>query len=244
VRRGSRRATPRNWRRVSLPAPATCSGMPVSWSAGISRWPMTWFRPHSRPRARHGASSGAWEKISAAAGCGRRWPISRSAASAARLRSGIGCRGLSAAWPRLLNSDQAVAYLRRMVINRCRSLLRRRSSAARGASRLPRRHSGAGQSGAIWPESSVFVAALRTLPPRQREALVLRYYGDLSESQAAAVMGISQGAVRTHTARALSALSAVLEAQDDDLVPLDTHHRTPADSGTPDWPDPDGHRYA
>jgi len=40
------------------------------------------------------------------------------------------------------------------------------------------------------------VTVLRTLPARQREALVLRYYGDLSEAPIAATMGISGGAVK------------------------------------------------
>jgi len=44
-------------------------------------------------------------------------------------------------------------------------------------------------------ERSAVVSALRTLPPRQREALVLRYYCDLSEAQIASTMGISRGAV-------------------------------------------------
>ena len=55
------------------------------------------------------------------------------------------------------------------------------------------------------------VSALRALPERQREALVLRYYGDLSEAQIASVMGISRGAVKSHTARAMAALRVVLE---------------------------------
>jgi RNA polymerase sigma factor (sigma-70 family) len=57
------------------------------------------------------------------------------------------------------------------------------------------------------------VTALRSLPPRQREALVLRYYGDLSEAQIALAMGISRGAVRSHTARAIASLRAVLEVE-------------------------------
>jgi RNA polymerase sigma factor (sigma-70 family) len=57
------------------------------------------------------------------------------------------------------------------------------------------------------------VTALRSLPPRQREALVLRYYGDLSEAQIALAMGISRGAVKSHTARAIASLRAVLEME-------------------------------
>ena len=49
------------------------------------------------------------------------------------------------------------------------------------------------------------------LPTRQREALVLRYYGDLSEAEIAHAMGISKGAVKSHTARGMAALRMVLE---------------------------------
>jgi len=49
------------------------------------------------------------------------------------------------------------------------------------------------------------------LPERQREAIVLRYYAGLSEGEIAAAMGISRGAVNSHTARGLSALRAALE---------------------------------
>jgi RNA polymerase sigma factor (sigma-70 family) len=62
-------------------------------------------------------------------------------------------------------------------------------------------------------ERTAVIAALRMLPPRQREVLVLRYYGDLSETQIAAAMGISAGAVKSHAARAMASLRAVLEKQ-------------------------------
>jgi len=61
------------------------------------------------------------------------------------------------------------------------------------------------------PEQATVVGALRSLPARQREALVLRYYGDLPEAQVAAAMGVSQGAVRRHLARATAALQMVVE---------------------------------
>jgi RNA polymerase sigma factor (sigma-70 family) len=62
-------------------------------------------------------------------------------------------------------------------------------------------------------ERSAVIAALRTLPPRQREALVLKYYAELPDAQIAAAMGISQGAVKSHTARALATLRVVLEME-------------------------------
>src|SRR5690606_16332012 len=60
-------------------------------------------------------------------------------------------------------------------------------------------------------ERSAVIEALRALPSRQREALVLRYYGDLSEAEIAHAMGISKGAVKSHTARGMAALRSVLE---------------------------------
>ena len=71
----------------------------------------------------------------------------------------------------------------------------------------------AAEQGALTLLERTAVMALRSLPPRQREALVLRYYGDLSEAQIAAAMGISRGAVRSHTARAIASLRAVLEME-------------------------------
>ena len=52
--------------------------------------------------------------------------------------------------------------------------------------------------------------ALRRLPERQREALMLRYYLDLSEAQIATTMGISRGTVKSATSRALAAIGRTL----------------------------------
>ena len=53
--------------------------------------------------------------------------------------------------------------------------------------------------------------ALRALPLRQREVLVLRYYVDLSEAEIADALGISRGAVKSHASRGMAALRAGLE---------------------------------
>ena len=55
------------------------------------------------------------------------------------------------------------------------------------------------------------MAALRRLPARQREALVLRFYLDLSAEEAAATMGISSSSVRSATHRALATLGRMLQ---------------------------------
>jgi RNA polymerase sigma-70 factor (sigma-E family) len=54
------------------------------------------------------------------------------------------------------------------------------------------------------------LAALGQLPPRRREAIVLRYWLDLSEREIAAAMGVSQGTVKSHVSRGLAALAQVL----------------------------------
>ena len=53
--------------------------------------------------------------------------------------------------------------------------------------------------------------ALRRLPDRQREALILRYFLDLPEPEIATAMGISQGTVKSTTSRALAALARQLK---------------------------------
>lgn len=55
-------------------------------------------------------------------------------------------------------------------------------------------------------------AALQALPDRQRQALVLRYWGDLGEADIANEMGISRGAVKSHTARGRDALREAFES--------------------------------
>jgi RNA polymerase sigma factor (sigma-70 family) len=62
----------------------------------------------------------------------------------------------------------------------------------------------------VGEEQRAAVAALRRLPPRQREALVLRYFADLPESEIAQAMGISRGTVKSTTARGLAALDRML----------------------------------
>ena len=114
-------------------------------------------------------------------------------------------------WRRLRDNDKALSYLRQSVVNRSRSVLRHRVVVDRNAPKPAPDMPSAEQGAIILFERSAVVTALRTLPPRQREALVLRFYGDLSEAQIAAAMGISKGAVKSHTARAMTALRGVLE---------------------------------
>jgi RNA polymerase sigma-70 factor (sigma-E family) len=116
-------------------------------------------------------------------------------------------------WRRLRDSDKALSYLRRSVVNRSRSVLRHRMVVDRNAPQPPPDMPSAEQGAITQMERSAVVDALRTLPLRQREALVLRFYADLSAGQIASIMGISTGAVKSHTARGMSTLRSVLESQ-------------------------------
>jgi RNA polymerase sigma-70 factor (sigma-E family) len=113
-------------------------------------------------------------------------------------------------WWRLRDTSKALPYLRRAVINRSRSVLRHRAVADRHLPLLAPQLPSAEDSALAGMERSSVPAALRALPPRQREVVVLRYYADLSEAQIAAAMGISKGAVKSHAARAKESLRALL----------------------------------
>jgi RNA polymerase sigma-70 factor (sigma-E family) len=115
------------------------------------------------------------------------------------------------AWRRLRDTEKALSYLRQSVVNRSRSVLRHRMVVDKNAPKPAPDMPSAEQGAISLLERSAVIAALRTLPPRQREALVLKYYGDLSEAQIATAMGISRGAVKSHTARGVAALRVVLE---------------------------------
>ena len=94
-------------------------------------------------------------------------------------------------WHALPDTDAALCYLRRSVVHSSRS----------AASAQP--------AGLPLPGSAV-VSALRALPVRQREILVLRYFADLPPAEVAAATGMSQAAVRSQAARAMSSLRAAL----------------------------------
>ena len=117
------------------------------------------------------------------------------------------------AWRRLRDTEKALSYLRQSVVNRSRSVLRHRMVVDKNAPKPAPDMPSAEQGALSLLERSAVIAALRKLPPRQREALVLKFYADLSEAQIATAMGISRGAVKSHTARGVAALRVVLELE-------------------------------
>jgi RNA polymerase sigma-70 factor (sigma-E family) len=118
---------------------------------------------------------------------------------------------LHGAWRRLRDTERALPYLHQCLVNRSRSVLRHHKVIGRNPANLAPGMPSAEREAPPLPELTV-VRALQALPPQQREALVLTYYGNLTQAQAASAMGISRSAVRGHAARAIEALRPRLRA--------------------------------
>lgn len=121
--------------------------------------------------------------------------------------------GLYRRWHQLDDHAKALPYVRTAVLNGCRSQLRARIRAERRAAAFAAEFDVAvsAEDGALLAEEHAEVlTALRKLPTRQREALVLKFYLDLDEPAVAAAMGISAGTVKSTTSRAITALGRLL----------------------------------
>lgn len=113
--------------------------------------------------------------------------------------------GLYRRWSALRDTASAPGYLRISVLNGCRLILRSRiRHDDRTVSELP--WESAEAAAIVGEEHRHLLLAIRALPARQREALVLRYYLDLSVAETAQSMGIRQSTVKSATSRALAAL--------------------------------------
>ena len=117
------------------------------------------------------------------------------------------------AWRRLRNTEKALSYLRQAIVNKSRSVLRHRKVVEMHPPKPAPDEQSAEHAALTLIERSAVTSALRSLPVRQREAVVLRYYGDFSEADIAKAMGISRGAVKSHTARAMASLKSILERE-------------------------------
>jgi RNA polymerase sigma-70 factor (sigma-E family) len=111
----------------------------------------------------------------------------------------------------ITDPEQALGYVRRAVVNTARSALRRQRVALAHRPVAMPHGAGADEAAIARLERDAVVRALKTLPKRQREAVVLRFYADASERQAAAAMGVSVGAVKGYTSRGLAALHEKLD---------------------------------
>ena len=118
-------------------------------------------------------------------------------------------------WSRVAEAESPAAYLRRMLTN---TYLSQRRPKARQLELLtdappePPRTSGPGTSHGAAEERMVLWPHVKSLPPRQRAVIVLRYYEDLSEAEIADALGCSRGTVKSTAHHALKVLRTVLVA--------------------------------
>ncbi|WP_286158458.1 SigE family RNA polymerase sigma factor [Streptomyces sp. CB03911] len=109
-----------------------------------------------------------------------------------------------AKWSRVRRSDDVAAYVRRIMVHQHIDRFRRRTAREWLTDRLP--HSPVADQSARVAEHGVLVAALAGLPARQRAAVVLCYFEDMTHAQVAAVLGTRTGTVRGQISRALARL--------------------------------------
>jgi len=108
-------------------------------------------------------------------------------------------------WARVNGRGDPTAYVRRVIVTTHTSWRRRMASTEQVMETLPE------PGGHVAPErDDELLRALRTLPPRMRTVVVLRFYEDLSEAQTAELMGCSVGTVKTQASRAMSRLRGLL----------------------------------
>ncbi len=125
------------------------------------------------------------------------------------------------AWPRLRDTGNAEAYARKTITNTAITWFRRKGwNAERTSETVPDRVD-AGHADGVADRAWV-QECLMKLPPRQRAAIVLRYYDDLTEAQTAAAMDCAVGTVKSQVAAGLTKLRALMgDAVDlDDLLPV------------------------
>jgi RNA polymerase sigma-70 factor (sigma-E family) len=123
-----------------------------------------------------------------------------------------------ASWGKVREPAAAAGYARVVLANTAASWFRRRSWRNElPSSALPELPTSAEPS-----DRPAVLAALATLPPRQRAVVVLRYYDDLSVRDVAHALGISEGTVKSQTSAALLTLRAQLG---DAVVPQETGAR-------------------
>jgi RNA polymerase sigma-70 factor (sigma-E family) len=123
--------------------------------------------------------------------------------------------GLYRRWDRIADHSKAPQYVRSSVLNGCRTAIKRTRPVLELLDIDVEPAAGSAVSSAetavlAGEQQRVLMRAIRRLPGRQREALVLRFYLDEPDAEIARLMGIRESTVRSTTHRALVALGRLL----------------------------------
>lgn len=116
-------------------------------------------------------------------------------------------------WRKIRSAESAESYLRSVVCNLTRMRIRHLQVARKNVETRVEFVASAESSALLRDDQYALIGALRRLPARQREALVLRHWMGLKEAEIAETMGISTGSVKTHTSRGLATLTQAMEAR-------------------------------
>ena len=111
-----------------------------------------------------------------------------------------------ASWARVRGAESMDAYTMRILINQNKNRFRKRRVVEDLTAVPPER--GSGDPTARVDQRAGLMAALASLPKRQREVVVLRYWEDYSEAQTAQILGCSVGTVKSQSSKALAKLRA------------------------------------
>ena len=125
-------------------------------------------------------------------------------------------------WERIREREAVDAYVRRTMVNTRTSWWRRRRVDEIATEHLPERPEAADATADTDLHDAMWTALAR-LPRRQRAAVVLRYYEDLSEADTADVLGVSVGTVKSTVSRALAKLREDETLRDDPRTALPSH---------------------
>jgi RNA polymerase sigma-70 factor (sigma-E family) len=107
-------------------------------------------------------------------------------------------------WRRIRDGNAIDAYVRKVMVNERTSWWRRRLHHESATETVPER--AAPQSTSTYDERDEMWMLVSGLPPRQRAAVVLRYYEDLPEADVARILGCSVGTVKSQTSRAVATM--------------------------------------
>lgn len=149
-------------------------------------------------------------RAEAAALVGMLWVLVGDRATAEDLAQEAFVR-LQRSWHRVTDPDRAAAYLRSIAMNLARSRVRHLRVVDRHPAEPPPLGRAADDGLVLRDDQRAVIEAVRSLPERQRQCVVLRFYGGLTEAAIADALGCSRSSVKVHLRRALASLALLLE---------------------------------